>query len=419
MRSLLKEIAMTPSPSRRLPVALVADDDAIIRMFAREVLEQAGWTVDEAENGRGALAAFRRCSPDVVLLDVIMPDLDGFMACAGIRALPEGRHTPILIMTGLEDFDSITKAYDAGATDFIVKPLNPILLMHRIRYMLRAKEAFEELRANQVKLAQARDSALEGARIKSEFLATLSHEIRTPLNGVLGMTELMLDTELTQEQRHCAELIRTCGTSLLRMVTEILDFSKIESGRITLETSNFRLEPLIDRVIGLFQERAQRKGLALSFTCAANLPTELRGDPGRLQQILSNLLGNAIKFTDQGTVTLHVAIDELPSPAQWIHDLSNPPLSRPWAMLKFSIADTGIGIDPAAYKTLFLPFVQADGSTTRKYGGTGLGLAISKQLVELMGGYIGVESILGKGSIFSFSIPVSTPSVQQAVQTSA
>jgi signal transduction histidine kinase len=401
---------MTPFRSARTPYALIADDDIIIRMFAREALEQAGWMVGEAQNGREACAAFQRHPPDVVLLDVMMPEMDGFATCAALRRMPEGEFTPILIMTGLDDLDSITKAYDAGATDFIVKPLNAILLTHRIRYMVRANQVLQELRASQATLTQARDAAIEGARLKSEFLATMSHEIRTPMNGVLGMTDWLLDTTLTSEQLDCAQTIRSSGDALMVIINDILDLSKIESGKLSLELLDFELSPFLERVMALFEERARRKGLALTSRVAEDVPFVLCGDPVRLQQILSNLLANAIKFTDRGTVSVLVDLDQRP-----IEQRLEFPASRYGEFsahhdrvthVRFSVSDTGIGIAPNAFTKLFQPFVQADGSTTRKYGGTGLGLAICKQLVELMGGHIGAESEPGRGSVFRFTVPL-------------
>jgi signal transduction histidine kinase len=262
----------------RAPCALVTDDDIIIRMFARESLEQAGWAVMEAENGIEACELFEKCPPDVVLLDVMMPGMDGFATCAALRRLPAGEHTPILIMTGLDDFESITKAYDAGATDFILKPLNAMLLTNRIRYMVRASQVLRELRESQATLTQARDAAIEGARIKSEFLATMSHEIRTPMNGVLGMTDWLLDTPLTAEQLDCAQTIRSSGDALMVIINDILDFSKIESGKLSLELLDFDLSLFIDRVLALFGERAKRKGLLLTSRISQDVPTALCGD---------------------------------------------------------------------------------------------------------------------------------------------
>ncbi len=408
---------MNPLIPGRAPYALITDDDIIIRMFARESLEQAGWVVEEAQNGIEACELFQQRPPDVVLLDVMMPGMDGFATCAALRRLPGGEHTPILIMTGLDDFESITKAYDAGATDFIVKPLNAILLTHRIRYMVRAGQVLQQLQESQATLTQARDAAIEGARLKSEFLATVSHEIRTPMNGVLGMTDWLLDTPLTAEQLDCAQTIRSSGDALMVIINDILDFSKMESGKLSLDLRDFDLPTFLDRVLALFRERAQRKALLLTSRIGENVPSRLCGDPARLQQILSNLLANAIKFSEHGSISVLVELDQRPAeqglefPATRCREVSAQ--EQLVASIRFSVSDNGIGIEPDAFSKLFQPFVQADGSTTRKYGGTGLGLAICKQLVELMGGHIGAESKPGSGSVFRFTVPL-----QQQLPTS-
>src|SRR5580693_9521681 len=279
---------------------------------------------------------------------------------------------------------------------------------------LRLTEYAQELEHKNEELEAALATAREATQLRSRFLANMSHEIRTPMNGVLGMTDFLLATKLTSEQQEFAESIKRSADALLALINDILDLSKIEAGKLRLDRVQFQLGPTIAEVVSLFALEARMKGLGFASNVPADLPRVVVGDPGRLRQVLRNLLGNALKFTDHGEIGVHVEL---------LNEATNV------VQIRFTVHDTGIGMPPDQQSRLFESFTQGDGSSTRRHGGTGLGLAISKQLVELLGGEIGVASQPGRGSRFWFTAsfgkaapgdkPASKPVIKPATKPNA
>ena len=358
---------------------LVVDDEEMNRDLLSRRLERRGYAVEVATDGQQALDMVAERSFDLILLDIMMPGMDGMEVLGVLRQRYSALELPVIMATAKDDSHSVIDALNMGANDYVIKPIDFPVLMARLQAQLARKRAEEELR-------QAKEEAEEANQAKSQFLASVSHELRTPLNSIIGFSNLLLKNKagnLRAQEITFLERVSDNGMHLLGLINDILDLSKVEAKRMEVEIVSVSLDELVRETLGQMEGRMVGSQVELRAELPAAMAS-LETDADKLKQILINLIGNAIKFTESGSISVRVEAD---APA------GNP--------MRIDVVDTGIGIPEDRLEKIFEAFQQADSSTSRKYGGTGLGLAITRSLLELLEYRIEVQSEVGKGSTFS------------------
>ena len=367
-------------------VILVVDDNVKNIQFLGKLLSDSGYMVSAAMNGKEALdRIIDDFVPDLILLDMQMPIMDGIETCVNLKKSELTSNIPVIFLSANGDSNDIVKAFDVGGVDYVVKPFSPVELLARINTQL----SLQLLLKNEAELRKQAESA---NKAKSEFLANMSHEIRTPMNAILGFAEIIRSRFTDKKLQEYIEPICNSGETLLSLINDILDLSKVEAGKLDLQYSSVDLSKLCSDLHMVFNQKVLEKGLQLSINIDQSIPEKLVMDPTRLRQVLVNMIGNAIKFTKEGSIILSVYLIE------------NESINNGYIDLKISVQDTGIGIPKDQCEKIFEAFEQTSGQQFSSYGGTGLGLTITKRLIEMMHGELSVESVLGEGTVFNVLI---------------
>ena len=368
---------------------LIVDDNPANLSVLFEMLNAHGCDVFVANSGEKALQIAEKKNIDVILLDIMMPEMNGFEVCKRLKENKKTRDITVIFLSALSETNDIIKGFEIGAMDYITKPFQSREIIARLKNHIEIKKLTKTLQKEVEERKEIEKQLRKAHQTKNRFLTNMSHELKTPLNAINGMTALLKNSKLDNQQYEYAEQIKSSSQVLLLLINNLIDFSKIDSGEFKLNCVEFSIRKLIDEVYESFTEKAKEKSLDLFYNISKEIPHVLKGDPYRLKQIFSNLINNAIKFTEKGNVSIKLALEKI---------------DKTYAVINCSVFDTGIGIQKEQFHTLFESFSQADESATRKYAGTGLGLAICKLLLDLMGGEIGVESNEGQGSNFWFNV---------------